>query len=58
MSDEYFDILRANGEYPRKGYGWLPIEDKKQEILSYVEKGHLPPWVLREAERFDIKVNQ
>ena len=54
MSDSYFDALRASGEYPRKGYGWLSEEEKRVEIQRKINKGWDEPWVLREAHRMCI----
>ena len=54
MSDSYFDALRASGEYPRKGYGYLSEEEKRVEIQRKINKGWDEPWVLREAQRMCI----
>lgn len=56
MSDSYYDVLRAAGEYPRKGYGWLTEQEQYKEIERKISKGWRDPWVLREAKRFGIEV--
>lgn len=55
MSDSYFDALRAAGEYPRKGYGWLSPQEKRKEIIGKISRGYIEPWVLKEAKRFGIE---
>lgn len=54
MSDSYFDALRAAGEYPRKGYGWLDEKEQREEIQRKINKGWNDAWVLREAQKFGI----
>jgi hypothetical protein len=56
MTDSYYDALRASGEYPRKGYGYLTEAEKREEITRKVGKGWREPWVMREAERLKIDV--
>lgn len=56
MSDSYFDVLRASGEYPRKGYGWQSDQEKREEIARKISKGFIEPWVLKEANRFGIEI--
>lgn len=58
MSDSHFDALRAAGEYPRKGYGWLSPQEKRKEIEGKIARGRIEPWVLREAAKFGIEVKQ
>lgn len=58
MSDAYFDNLRDNGEYPRKGYNWCDEESKRKEIENYISLGKSEPWILREAKRFGITVEK
>lgn len=57
MSDSYFDVLRVNGEYPRKGYGWQSEEEKYEEISRKIANGWSEPWVLKEADRLGIKAS-
>ncbi|CAJ0779122.1 hypothetical protein LMG7141_00842 [Ralstonia condita] len=56
MSDSYFDVLRASGEYPRKGYYWQTENEKRTEISRKVSNGWRDPWVLREAARLGVVV--
>lgn len=58
MSDSYFDALRASGEYPRKGYGYLSEEEKRLEIQRKINKGWDEPWILREAHRMGIALQE
>lgn len=55
MSDPFFDAARASGEYPRKGYGHLSEDQKREEIQRKLNKGWDEPWVLREAKRMSLK---
>lgn len=57
MSDSYFDVLRAAGEYPRKGYGWQSEAEKHEEIERKIARGSKEPWVIKEAKRMGIEVN-
>lgn len=54
MSDAYFDMWRAEGTYPRKGYGWCSEESQRKEIQRYIDAGRTEPWILEEALRFGI----
>jgi hypothetical protein len=56
MSDSYFDADRLTGEYPRKDYNRQTEIEKRVEITRKVNSGWTLPWVLREAERMNIKV--
>ncbi|WP_321913562.1 hypothetical protein [Paraburkholderia sp. J11-2] len=56
MTDCYYDALRAQGEYPRKGYGWQSEAEQRDEIARKVAQGWREPWVMREAKRFGIDV--
>ena len=56
MSDSYFDALRASGEYPRKGYGWLSEDEKREEITRKISKGWRESWILKEAKRMGINI--
>jgi hypothetical protein len=56
MSDPFFDVDRAAGTYPPKGFGWLD-EDKQQErILHYFKIGYRDPWMYEYAARFGMKL--
>lgn len=55
MSDAYFDMMRAEGTYPRKGYGWCSEEAQRKEIQGYINAGRTEPWILDEARRFGIE---
>ena len=56
MTDCYYDALRASGEYPRKGYGYLSEKEKIEEITRKVNTGWRLPWVSKEAARLKIEV--
>lgn len=56
MSDSYFDVLRACGEYPRKGYGWQTEEEKRKEIQRKINNGLRDQWILKEATRLKIDI--
>ncbi len=55
MSDAHFDGMRANGEYPPKGWGWGSVEFRSYSLLRRF-RGVLKqnpdlvdPWVLDEV---------
>lgn len=56
MSDDFFDAARANGTYPRKGYGWQSEQAQREEIARRLAAGERQPWVLEEARMFRIEV--
>lgn len=50
MSDLFFDVDRAAGTYPPKGYGWLDDEAKKNAILRYFKSGFRDQWMYEHAK--------
>ena len=57
MSDSYFDVARTSGEYPRKGYSWQTEAEKREEIERKIARGWREPWIIKEAKRMGIEVN-
>lgn len=54
MSDSFFDVDRAAGTYPPKGFGWLDDEGKKNMILRYFKAGYRDPWMYEHAKFFGM----
>lgn len=55
MSDCYFDALRAAGDYPPKGYGWLEEDAKRRRVINELKRGSTDNWVLKEKARMQIE---
>ena len=55
MNDELFDVDRAAGLYPPKGWGWYTDGAKRRRLTRMVETGEqLSQWAVKECERLGV----
>lgn len=52
MTDGMFDAMRAAGEYPPKGFGYLEDHEKKAKAEELFERGCRDPWL---ADYIDLR---
>lgn len=56
MKEEQGDRLRASTG-PRPGYRWQTEAEKKEEIERRIARGSRELWVIKEATRLGIEIN-
>jgi len=56
MSDSFFDVDRAAGTYPPKGFGWLDEDKQRIRLMEYFKAGYRDQWMYEYAKRFRIEL--
>jgi hypothetical protein len=56
MREENVERLRASTG-PRPGYSWQTDAEKKEEIERRIARGSRELWIIKEAKRLGIEIN-